>query len=124
MFLLAAIYFLAVAVIGEGSTYAAAGTALCLLAIVANFRKTVVSDPWRVATASFSLVLFVVQLGADFTSKAFYNASIISSTLINGAFFLLFLGVLLSTTRVMLRKATEEEEEEAPKESKKLTYEV
>ena len=124
MFLLAAVYFLAVAALGEGSTYAVSGTALCLLAVVANLRKTVVSDPWRVATASFSLVLFVVQLGADFTSKAQSNPSNIASTLINGAFFLLFLGVLLSTTRVMLRKATDEEEEETPKESKKLTYEV
>lgn len=123
MFLLAAIYFLGVAALGEGSTYSVAGTVVCLLAIAASLSKTIVSDPWRVATASFSLVLFVVQIGANVTSEAAYSLTGISSTLINGAFFILFLGVLLSTTRAMLREATEEEEE-APKESKKLTYEV
>lgn len=123
MFLLAAVYFLGVAVLGEGSTYSVAGTVLCLLAIAAGLSKTIVSDPWRVATASFSLVLFVVQIGANVTSEAAYSLTTAASTLINGALFILFLGVLLSTTRAMLRKVTEEEEE-TPKESKKLTYEV
>lgn len=124
MFLLAAIYFLVVAALGEGSTYTIAGTVVCLLAILAGVSNTSVSGPWRVASASFSLVLFVVQLGANFSSITVFDLTTIASTLINGAFFILFLGVLLTTTRTMLRKSTDEEEEETPKESKKLTYEI
>lgn len=124
MFLLAAVYFLVVGMLGEGSIYTIAGTILCLLAVAASVRQTLISGPWRVATASFSLVLFVVQLGANMTSKDPYGTATIASTLISGAFFLLFLGVLLSTARAVLRKATEEEETEKPKESKKLTYEI
>lgn len=124
MFLLAAIYFLAVALVGESTIYAIAGTVLCLLAMIASLWKSPVSGPWRVATASFALVLFVVQLGADIASKDPYGTATLASTLINGAFFLLFLGVLLSTARDILRKSTGEEDEDRPKESKKLTYEI
>ena len=124
MFLLAAIYFLVVAVLGEGSIYSIAGTVLCLIAIFASLWKSPVSGPWQVATASFSLVLFVVQLGADVTSKDPYGTSTLVSTLINGAFFFLFFGVLLSTARGIMRKSTEEVDEAKTKESKKLTYEI
>ena len=124
MFLLATIYFIVVALLGEGSTYSVAGAILCSLAIIVSFWQTIISGPWRVATASFSLVLFVVQLAADLASSDLYNATTLGSTLINGAFFLLFLGVLLSTARDILRRSTEEEDQEKPKESKKLTYEI
>lgn len=125
MFLLAAVYFVAVAALGEGSAFTFIGTILCLIAVFVSLNTNMwFSGPWRVATAVFSIVLFIYQVGSDFVSNALYSASILASLLINGAFFLLFLGVLLSTSRDIMRKSTEEEDEEETKEAKKITFEI
>lgn len=125
MFLLAGIYFVIVAALGEGSQYTAIGAVLCFIAIGLFLKKDlVVTGPWRAATAAFSFVIFAAQVIANVYSKSFSNSYIIGSTLINGAFLILFIGVILTTSREITRKAVEEDVEEEKKESKKLTYEV
>jgi hypothetical protein len=127
MFVIAGIYFIAVAALGEGSAYSAIGALLCLVAVVLMLWKDlIVTAPWRTASAAFSLVLFLGQLIANATSTSAATVYSIASTIVNGALFVLFLGVLLSTSREMMRKSTSEEEDqkEEKKETKKLTYQV
>jgi hypothetical protein len=127
MFLLAAMYFVAVAALGEGSLYSAIIGALSLIAIALSVRKDfVISGPWRVATAVFCLVMFAAQIEADAYSPSFFNAYDVSSTLINGIFLTLFVGVVLSALKQILRKPEAEDEEQAEekRKTKKLTYQV
>jgi hypothetical protein len=127
MFLLAAMYFVAVAAFGEGSLYSAIIGALSLIAIAFSVRKDfVISGPWRVATAVFCLVMFAAQIEADAYSPSFFNAYDVSSTLINGIFLTLFVGVVLSALKQILRKPEAEDEEQAEekRKTKKLTYQV
>ena len=127
MFSLAAVYFVAVASLGEGSVYSAIVGVLSLIAIAFSVRKDfIISGPWRVATAVFCLVMFVAQIEADANSPWFFNAYNISSTLINGIFLILFVGVVLSTLRQILRKpeAKEEKLAQEKRKAKKLTYQV
>ena len=125
MFLLAAIYFVAVAALGEGSEYSAVGAVLCFLAVGLVVKKDLlITGPWRAATAAFSLVIFAAQIFANVYSSSSANVYLVGSTLINGAFLVLFIGVVLTTSRDIMRKSKEEEPEEEKKESKKLTYQV
>ena len=66
------------------------------------------------------------QIESDAYSPSFFNAYIASSTLINGIFLILFVGVVLSTLKQILRKPEAEEEEQAEEKRKvkKLTYQV
>jgi len=126
-FLITGLYFAAVAGIGEGSAYTGVGAILCFIAVgLALEREWPFSWPWRLATAAFSLILLLTQLGSDFTvSNA--SATIVTSVLVNGALFVLMLGVLLFTAKdLVTREGEEEEEEEEEQESKKkkLTYEI
>ena len=125
MFLLAGIYFAAVAVLGEGSLYSLIGAILCFVAVGLEFKKDLlITGPWRAATASYAFVIFAAQLLANAYSNSFLNVYTVSSTLINSAFLVLFLGVVFSVFRDIMRKSEEEEPEEEKKESKKLTYQV
>lgn len=124
MFLLAGLYFVIVAGLGEGSEYTALGGVLCFIAVVLEVRKEwFVTGPWRAATAAFASVVFVAQLVANAYASSFDNVYQIGSTVLNGVFLILFAGVVLVTTRDIGRKSEEESAEEV-KESKKLTYEV
>ena len=125
MFLLAGIYFAAVAALGEGSEYTAVGAVLCFIAVGLVVKKDLlITGPWRAATAAFSLVIFAAQIFANVYSSSPSNVYLIGSTLINGVFLILFIGVVLTTSRDIMRKSEEEEPEEEKKESKKLTYQV
>lgn len=128
VFLVTGIYFIIVAAVGQGSAYVAIGGVLCFIAIGLSFMKdSVFTAPWRIATAAFSIVVLLAQLGADFSVS---NASgmVVISVLVNGALFILMLGVLLFIGRDLTasepeEESEEEEEAEAPKK-KKLTYEI
>ena len=62
MFLLAGIYFAAVAALGEGSQYSAIGAIVCFIAVGLVLKKDLlITGPWRTATAAFSLVIFIAQ---------------------------------------------------------------
>ncbi len=126
IFLVTGLYFAAVAAIGEGSGYTAVGAVLCFVSVgLALEKEWVFSWPWRLATAAFSELLLLTQIGSDFTvSNA--SAIIVASVLINGALFVLMLGVLLFTAKdLVTRKVKEKEEEEEPEsKKKKLTYEI
>jgi hypothetical protein len=125
MFLIAGIYFAVVAALGEGSQYSAVGALLCFVAIgLAVMKDWPITGPWRTATAAFSFVIFASQVLANAYSTSLSTASVLGSTLINGALMILFVGVLLTTSRDIMRKPEEEEPEEEKKETKKLTYEV
>ncbi len=126
MFLVAGIYFLTVAGLGEGSVYSAIGTLLCFVAAGLAIRKDlIVAAPFRTATAAFSAVVFLGQIVADTTSTSGANVYTIGSAVINSTLFVLFVGVLLSASRDMMRApSSEEDEKEEKKESKRLTYQV
>lgn len=126
MFLIACVYFLVVAGLGEGSVYTSVGALLCFVAVALAFKKDLlVTPPWRTASAAFALIIFVAQLISNANSNTSPNIYSISSTLVNGALLLLFAGVLLATSRDMMRKSSsEEDEEEEKKPAKKLTYQV
>ncbi len=123
--LLAGVYFAAVAALGEGSLYSIAGTILCFIAVGLALKKDFVfTGPWRVATAAFSFVIFTGQVIANVSSPSFSNIYTVGSTLINGAFLFVFIGVILTTSRGIMKKSKDEESEEEEKPTKKLTYQV
>lgn len=126
MFLLAAVYFIAVAGLGQASVYSVVGAVLCFIAagLLVVKKDNVITGFWRAATAVFCLVMFVAQVFANALSPAFTGVYLVGSTLINGAFLILFIGVLLSTTQKIVKKSEEVIEEEEKKKPKKLTYEV
>ena len=131
-YLVGAVYFIAVTALGESTSYSLAAAVLCLVSVPLSLKKEwFFSVPWRVATAAFVLVLFVVQIGE--VSANATSTSGAASILINGALLLIFLGVLLSAIQDSVKKESEEEKEEEEKEeeqdkkkreAKKLTYEV
>ena len=124
VFLISGIYFAIVAGLGEGSQYTAVGAILCFIAVGMAFEKDLFfAWPWRLATAAFAIVVLVVQLSNDF-SFANVTATVAASIIINGALFILFVGVLLWTGKDMTTREREEEEEEPETKKKKLTYEI
>ena len=127
IFIVTGLYFVVVAAIGEGSVYTVIGALLCFVSAgLVLVKDMVISWPWRLATAAFSIVILIAQLGSDFT-VANLSATVVASVIVNGAFFILMLGVLLSTGRDMTAKEEREEEEEPEEEiskKKKLTYEI
>ncbi|MCL5068720.1 MAG: hypothetical protein M1368_10270 [Thaumarchaeota archaeon] len=114
LFIVAGIYFVIVSALGEASTYSLVGTVLCLVAVTLSIRKGIYFvAPWRVATSSFVL------------SMSFSSYLIAASTLINGIFLILFLGVLLLTAKEMTKQKKEEEKPKQEKKStQKVTYEI
>ena len=127
-YLVAAIYFIVVAVSGQATSYSISAAVLCIVSIPLALKKDwFFSVPIRVATAAFLVTLFATQVIAT------AGTSLVGSFLINGILLLVFLGVLLSVTRDSIKKETEEEREEEQiaeeqekkkREAKKLTYEV
>ena len=127
IFIVTGLYFLVVAAIGEGSIYTVAGALLCFISAgLVLARGMLISWPWRLATAAFSIVILLAQLGADFTVSN-PSPTVVASVIVNGALFILMLGVLLWTGKDMTAKEGEEEEEEEEEQEskkKKLTYEI
>jgi hypothetical protein len=123
LFILAGLYFVILAALAESSVYASIGALLCFVAAILSLQKKLFfAGPWRVASAVFVLVLTVSQL-MTVSLSGIATSIVVASGLINGAFFILFLGVLLSVAKEVSKKPKEEEEEEK-KGSKKLTYEI
>jgi len=129
VFLVAGVYFALVGAAGEGSIYSIIGAILCFVSAGLAIEKDwVLSAPWRLATAAFSIVVLVVQLAANF-SVPNASASVVVSILVNGALFLSMLGVLLLIAKEVTASGKrsdedEEEEEEPESKKKKLTYEI
>lgn len=125
MFLVAAIYFIIISALGEGSSYSTVGTVLCIVAVLFSLRKTLYfAAPWRVASASFVLAMFVSQVIANSYAGNFSSYLIATSTLINGILFILFLGVLLLTAKEMKKETKEEKPKQEKKSAQKITYEI
>ncbi len=123
-YLLAGVYYAALAVLGESTVYAVIATIICFISIALSYRKSwFFSGPWRVASSVFVLVLTVSQLISTSLAVTFSNVEI-GSAFINGAIFVVFLGVLISTSREVAKITTEHEEKEAKKETKRITYEI
>jgi len=128
VFLVTGIYFAIVAAAGQASIYVAIAAVFCFIAVGLSFMKDwVFSAPWRLATAAFSIVILLAQLGVDF-SVSNASGAVVVSVLLNGALFVLMLGVLLfigkDLTASEHEEETEEEEETETPKKKKLTYEI
>lgn len=122
------LYFGVVAAAGEGSIYTLIGAILCFVSAGLALEKDwFFSWPWRLATAAFSIVVLLTQLGADFTVSN-PSAIVVASVIVNGVIFLLVLGVLIWTAKDLTTREGEEEEEKEEEETeskkKKLTYEI
>lgn len=125
MFIVAAIYFLVVSALGEGSFYSTSGTVLCILAVVLVIRKDMYfTAPWRVATSSFTAAMFVSQVIANSYAGGFSSYLIATSTVVNGILFVLFLGVLLLTAKEMTKQKKEDKPKQEKKSAQKITYEI
>ncbi len=126
VFLVTGLYFVIVAAIGEGSVYTVLGGILCFISAgLAVEKDWFLSAPWRLATAAFSIIILLAQLGTDFTVSNL-TAAVVVSVIINGALFLLLAGVFLWTAKDLTTREEKEEEEQEEEESKKkrLTYEI
>ncbi|MDA4111724.1 MAG: hypothetical protein OK439_04245 [Thaumarchaeota archaeon] len=125
IFIVTGIYFALVAGLQEGSTYTAVGAVLCFVAAGLAFEKDwFITAPWRVATAVFCIAVLVTQIAVNATAVN-TSSVVVASTIVNGAFFLLVLGVLLSAAKEMItREKPEDQEEEPESKKKKLTYEI
>jgi hypothetical protein len=125
VFIVTGIYFLIVAGLDEGSPYTVIGAILCFIAVGLSFEKDLFfAWPWRLATAAFSILVLLVQLGSDFTFVN-TNAAVVASGFINGILFILDLGVLIWTGKDMTAREKKEEEDEEPEsKKKKLTYQI
>jgi hypothetical protein len=129
-FILAAAYFLAVALLKEGSGYVVIGAALCLIAFGLGSKKEIsVSSAWRMATSAFCIILFAAQVVADSFVLTLSNYYVIASLLINGAFLILFIGVLLYSGNELLKSREkvaepeeETEEEDERRENRRAAY--
>ena len=62
-YLVAAVYFIVVAALGEATSYSVVAALLCLVSVALALRKEwFFSVPWRVATSAFVLILFSAQV--------------------------------------------------------------
>lgn len=127
IFIVTGLYFLIVAVIGEGSVLTAIGAVLCFISAGLVLEKDwIIAWPWRLATGAFSITILLAQLGSNFTVTN-ASAAVIGSVIINGALFVLLVGVFLWTAKDLTTREEEEEKEEEEEETKKkrkLTYEI
>jgi membrane-bound ClpP family serine protease len=123
LFLIAGLYFIILAALGESSVYVSLGAVVCFIAALLSLKMDLFfAGAWRVASAVFVVILTVAQLvTVGFSGVA--SSIVVASGFVNGALFILFVGVLLSVSKEVSKKAKKEEEEEE-KKSKKLTYEV
>ena len=124
LFLIAGLYFAALAGLGESSVYGLVATIICFVSIPLSIKKSwFFSGPWRVAAAVFVLVLTASQLISDSMTPRMSMVTI-ASGLINGVIFVLFLGVMLATTKDITKTVANKEEDETRNKSKKITYEI
>jgi hypothetical protein len=112
VFLAGGIYFAAVGATGEATIYSIVPAVLCFVAFGLSFRENLYfAGPWRVATAVSILVLLVGQEISSFSSTSAFDPYTIGTILLNGALFVLFFGVLLSSAREITKQERGEEEE-------------
>jgi len=115
VFVIGGIYFAALGLSGEATIYSILPAILCFVAVALSFREDLYfAGPWRVAAAVSVLVLLAGQEVASFSSSNLTSSYLLITIVLNGVFFVLFLGVLLSCAREVtkLKKQEEEEEEE------------
>lgn len=129
IFLLAGLVFLAVAALNEGSIYSVLVAIACFIAVGLSFRESLFfASPWRVATAVAVLIITLWQVIADAYSPNVSDASNVGSIILNGALFILLLGVTLTSLHPLIKETNDEDEEAEheveTKKKKKITYEV
>ena len=112
VFLIGGVYFAIVGVLGEATIYSVIPAVLCFVAVALSFReKLYFTGPWRVATAVSVLILLA---GQEFTSLSGGSTSdyyIIATIVLNGALFVVFCGVFLSSAREVTKLEKGEDEE-------------
>jgi hypothetical protein len=112
VFLLGGIYFVLVGLLGEATIYSIVPGALCFIAIALSLRDGIYfAGPWRVATCVSVLALLGGQEFSSLNGFSFSNYYTVGTVVLNGALFILFCGLLLSTGREITKKKQEEEEE-------------
>jgi hypothetical protein len=121
IFLVGGIYFAILAGVGQASLYAIAPAILCFISFALSLREDLFfTNPFRIATAIFVLILLFAQEYASLSSFI-ADSIVIASIIVNGVFFILFIGCTLSVASGIVRVETEEEkeeEEERPKTTK------
>ncbi|MGI0078084.1 MAG: hypothetical protein ACRECH_00475 [Nitrososphaerales archaeon] len=109
VFLLGGVYFAALAGMRESTIYSVIPATLCFVAFGLGIQSEwFLSSPWRTATAVLVVVLLVVQEAANLSVETTSDYYTLSSTLINGIFLVVFLGVLLSTLKSSVSREKEE----------------
>lgn len=120
--LIGGVYFLLLAALGQASIYSVIPAALCFISFVLAYRDDLFfSDPFRISTSVFVLILLIAEEYSAFSAFAF-NAVTVASIIVNGVLFFLFMGCTLSILRHLAKvreEEMEEEEEEKPRSAQK-----
>jgi hypothetical protein len=113
VFIIGGIYFVTVAGLGEATIYSLVPAVLCFIAVAISLREGLYfTGPWKVATSVSVLVLLAGQEFSTLSGPVVFNYYTIGTVILNGALFVLFLGVLLSSAREVTKVEHGEEEEE------------
>ncbi len=116
VFIIGGVYFAAVTALGEATIYSLVPAALCFIAFALSLRENLYfAGPWRVATAVSVLVLLAGQEYSSFSSTSISDPYTVATIVLNGTFFVVFFGVLLSSAREITKREKEGEEEEIQK---------
>lgn len=118
-FIIGGVYFALLVALGETGFFSIVPVIMCFLSFALGVRdQWFFSEPWRLATAVFVLVLLVVQEGANAVVVTGVDLFTIGSIAVNGGVLLVFVGVALSCLRVITRG---EEEGEMDAQTRKIT---
>jgi uncharacterized membrane protein YciS (DUF1049 family) len=111
VFLIGAVYFLALAALGQSSIYVVAPAILCIISFLLAARDDLFfSSPFRLSTCVSVLILLIAQ---EYVSLSSFSGDLftVGTVLANGIMFFLFLGCTLSVARQITKVKAEEEEE-------------
>lgn len=112
VFLIGGVYFAIVGVLGEATIYSVIPAVLCFIAVALSFRESLYfTGPWRVATALSVLILLAGQEFSSLSGGSISDYYTIATIVVNGALFVVFCGVLLSSAREVTKLENGEEEE-------------
>jgi hypothetical protein len=111
IFIIGGFYFVIVAALGEATIYSLVPAVLCFISVALSLREGLYfTGPWRVATAVSVLVLLAGQELSSLSGTIVSNYYTIATIVLNGALFVIFLGVLMSSGRQVIKLKPAEEE--------------
>jgi hypothetical protein len=112
VFIIGGVYFVIVSALGEATIYSIVPAILCFISVTLSLREGLYfTGPWRVATAVSVLALLAGQEFSSLNGVIVSNYYTIATVVLNGALFVLFCGVLLSTAREVTKLERREEEQ-------------